>query len=817
MTTTSDGLQRLLGWFDDQRWTPHPFQARAWTHQLAGRDGLINVPTGSGKTLAAYIGALARVLDAGQPRGLQILYITPLRALTRDIEAALRAPVEQLGLNVRVESRTGDTSSSVKKRQRTDPPEILVTTPESLSLMLSYATAPDNFTSLRALILDEWHAICSSKRGVLAQLSAARLRRLNPSMQTWALSATVADLQATARDAAGVGSEPVIVRDDIDRPIALDMLSIGAFGAYPWGGEDARRIVEAVAEAIDATSSSMVFTNTRTMAEHWYQGLLEARPEWAGALGLHHGSLDRKERAWVERALKAGELRAVVSTSSLDLGLDLEPVDRVFQIGSPKRIDRMIQRAGRASHSLGQTCRLTCVPTRPMEAVEVAALRHALSQGALETPRAPERPYDVLAQHLITCALGGGWHDDAMFEEVRAAPSYAALTRQEFDWVVDLLERGGATLQRYPDYHKLDRDGDTGACVVTDRTVAQRHRMSIGTITSSATVKVRFLKGKRLGHIDERYVSRLRPGDQFVFAGRALELVRLHELTAYVRLASGAPKETPTWDGARLPLSAPLAGAMLEVLAREARQDERPGPELEAARSILTAQRRLSALPTPELLLAERIQDRQGHHLLLFPFAGQLVHEGLAALLALRMTRMQEATFSLSASEYGLGLTCPEPFPFEDALADPALLTEQGWVEDALESVNVGELARRRFRGIARVSGLVFSGYPGSRKTRRQLQTSAGLLHDVFAKYDPDNLLLAQARREVLDEQFERARLTRALAWMRGAELVIEHPPRPTPLGFPLLLERRGATISNESLRARIERMKQSWLKTSQG
>ncbi|MEM1347173.1 MAG: ligase-associated DNA damage response DEXH box helicase [Myxococcota bacterium] len=806
-------LERLRQWFTSRGWTPHPFQERAWRAQRFGRSGLIHVPTGSGKTLAAYAGALARILhEEAKPRGLKIIYLTPLRALTRDIEGALRAPIDDLDLPVTLESRTGDTSTYRKKKQRSAPPNVLVTTPESLSVWLSYADSAAAFQGVSVVLLDEWHELLSSKRGAQTQLCVARIKHLNPDAIVWAISATVSDLDAAAQAAVGHGVSPVIVRSDIARPVLLDMLTTGAFASYPWGGARARRIVEAVAKELPDDGSAMIFTNTRTTAEHWYQGLLDVDPSLAGRLGLHHGSIDQDQRSWVERSLKAGELKAVVATSSLDLGLDLGAVERVFQIGSPKSVALMVQRAGRASHRPGEPCKLTGVPTHPFHAVEFAAVKEAMGRGAIEAAPMPNKPLDVLAQHMVTCALGGGFSPDAFFEEITCAHAYRTLTREEFDSALKLVMHGGAVLEAYPDYRRVEFD-DEGSARVPNKRVARRHRMTIGTIASSTSVRVKFLKGpgRPLGHIDERYVAGLKPGDQFVFAGRMLEFVQLREMTAYVKRSSATPRHTPRWSGGRRSLSAPLAGALRRVIDAWL-TGEREREDVRMAGDVLSLQHRVSALPRSHELLVETCATREGHHLCLYPFAGRSVHEGLAALLALRLTRVQPASFALAASEYGLCLTCDQAYPYAEALEHTdAVFASEGVLEDLIEAINLGEMTRRAFRGVARVAGLVFTGYPGARKTSRQVQTSTGLLFDVFTKYDPRNPLLEQARREVLDAMLEHDRLERALESMRHAELLHAPLERPSPLGLPMILDRLTTQLSNESMLARIERMKRAW------
>jgi ATP-dependent Lhr-like helicase len=799
-------LERLRAWFQERGWAPYPFQEQAWAAYARGESGLIHVPTGAGKTYAAYMGPLADVAEGGRT-GLQILYVTPLRAVSRDIELALKAPLEVLDADITVESRTGDTSSSVRQRQRERLPEVLITTPESLSLLLSNERSSELFSSLRSIIVDEWHELLSTKRGTQMELALARLRRFSPTVRTWALSATLSNLDAAARAAVGTRATPTLLSADLERPVEVSTLLPDSVDSFPWAGHLGFAMLEKVAAWLDPARSTLIFTNTRSQAERWYEGLRFARPEWEGELALHHGSIDREERERVERGLKDGSVRIVVCTSSLDLGVDFGPVERVVQVGSPKGIGRSLQRAGRSGHRPGETCHLLFVPTHALELVEMAAAREALQRGEVEARLPLNKPLDVLAQHLVTCAMGGGFTREALRDEVREASSYQSLTDEEFEWTMALVREGGSALRAYPEFRRVVEH--EGRFVVADARIARLHKLNIGTISSDATVQLRYWSGGRIGSVEESYISRLRPGDTFLFAGKKLEFCRFRDMTAYVKPAKGKASQTPRWYGSRLPLSGSLAAAVRRTL-HSARLGDVSAEELAAAWPVLDAQSRLSRIPAAGTCLAELCETREGHHLFLYPFEGRLVHEGLAALLALRFTRLRKATFSLSVNDYGIEFLTPDFFPFEEALR-PALFTRERLVEDILESVNLSELARRQFRDVARVAGLVLPGLPGARKSTRQVQASASLLYDVFLKYDPDNLLLVQARREVLEQQFEQNRLTGTLERLERSPLELISVRRPTPLGFPLVVERISASLSNESLLERVERLKERW------
>lgn len=795
-------------WFDQQGWTPHAFQVDAWEHIRAGRSGLLNVPTGSGKTLAALGGVLTPSRTTGS---VHTVYITPIRALARDIGDALRQPCDALGLGWRVEERTGDTSSSRKSKQRDTPPEILVTTPESLAILMTYPNATTLFSSLETVILDEWHSLCANKRGVLLQLNLARLRSWRPTLATWALSATVANTTEAAIAACGVDSQPVIIDARIEREIELDLSFDGPFGYFPWSKANAITAIDRIAEHIERQRCTMVFTNSRAMAEQWYDTLSARAPQLD--IGLHHGSIEKAQREDIERRLKRGQLDAVICTSSLDLGLDFDAVTSVVQVGGPKEISRAIQRAGRANHTLGKKSQLTCVPTRALETLEFAALARALESKHIEATPSPTRCHDVLYQHMSSCALARAYPPDELFAQIRTTSAYRDYPRDDFDWLLDTLCTGGKTLRAYPDYHKLELD-QSGACVLRDPSTAAKHRMQIGTIVSNTSVLVKLTTpGRRkptsLGTLSEDYASKLKPGDAFIFAGKQLEVIELLELTLKVKLASKKAKLAPVWTGDRSSLSEPLCENIRHTLARHL--DQRDAHTL-PLRRLLEVQRSLSTLPGPDELLVELYHDKTGDFLLVYPFEGHIIHEALGALVAKRLGDKGSATFSVFASEYGFGLSCTSDFDFAAALDLRELFSPHHLLEDAIEAINIAQMARHRFREIASITGLVTRGYPGQRKSSRQVQTSAALLFDVFTKYDPDNLFIEQARREVIERHMGTGRLARTCARLYDSTLTLREIERPTPFSLALIFGRQRAVVSTETLFDRIERMKTEWL-----
>jgi ATP-dependent Lhr-like helicase len=830
-------LQVAEAWFVRRGWQVFDFQRRVWDAYLDGASGLIHAPTGTGKTLAAWWGPLLHWLaaatpagsDAATPRetgagalvgdfspaalpapkGLRILWITPLRALAADSEQSLLAPIRELGLPWTVERRTGDVSSYTKQRQLKRPPNALITTPESLSLLLSQPNAQSYFRDLEAVIVDEWHELLASKRGVQTELCLARLRAWQPHLRTWGLSATLGNLDVAMAvlvgvDAARRPNPGSLVQGLLPKAIVIDSLIPQEVERFPWAGHLGLKMLPQAIAAIEEGKTALVFTNTRSQTESWFQALLEARPDWAGEIALHHGSLAAQTREYVENGLRSGSLRCVVCTSSLDLGVDFSPVDRVLQVGSPKGVARLLQRAGRSGHQPGVTSRVTCVPTHAFELIEAAAVRQALREGHIEGRTPLAKPLDVLVQHLVTVGLGGGFVAEELRREVRTAYAYRDLDDDEWRWALDFVVNGGHALDAYPEYKRLVQVD--GRYVVQDRHVAQRHRLAVGTITGDAQIEVRYFKGASLGSVPESFVGFLKPGDRFIFAGKVLELVRVREMTAWVRRASSLKGAIPRWMGTNLPISPELGAAVREQLDAAA-EGVLAGPEMAAVAPILRLQAKLSAIPRRAELLIEQIKTRDGYHLFFYPFGGRLVHQGLAALLAYRLGKLQPLTFTITANDYGFELLAAERPPLTVAL-DAGLFAADHLLDDITASLNASELARRQFREIARVAGLVVQGYPGQKVRASHLQASSNLFYEVFRQYDAGNLLLAQAEREVLERQLEQSRLAVTLQAMAQGPVRVVDCPRPTPFCFPLLVERMQASmLTTESLEDRVRRM----------
>jgi ATP-dependent Lhr-like helicase len=821
-----------------------PFQRQAWEAYLAGESGLIQVPTGSGKTYAAVMGPIAEMLEetswtakqpGSAPKGLRLLYLTPLRALSRDLALAIQAPIGAMGWPLRLAIRNGDTSSHERSKQLRTPPQVLITTPESLSVLLANAKAPELFGELQAVVLDEWHELMGSKRGVQAELCLSWLRALRPGLRTWAISATIGNLEEAARAAIGVGCDtPRIITAPIQRATAIRSLLPDSIDGFPWGGHLGLRMYEELVAGLDPAVSTLLFTNTRNQAERWHQCLRFACPEMDTALALHHSSIDRSEREAIEAGVKAGALRWVVCTSSLDLGVDFQPVERVVQIGSAKNLARLLQRAGRSAHTPGGTSQVLFMPTNALELLEVSAMRRGLAEGLVETRRLPQLALDVLLQHLTSLACGPGFDPESELVAVHSAWSFRDLSEAHWQWCLEFLEHGGQCLGAYPRYRKLVRCriGPGGALSdepaaaaepyryrVLDKAIARLHRFNIGTITADRSVTVRFVRGAVIGHVEEAFIGRLKPGDVFFFAGRQLEFVRLREMTAQVKATTRKSSAVPAWAGGQMALSDLLSRHLrqevdrcAQALSVEGDGDAGHGldtPELQALEPLLRRQADLSRLPRQDEFLVELCRSREGSHLCAFPFEGRFVHEGIGFLWAWRLARHRPSTITVSVNDYGFELLAPKGYPFDELLElhGDDLLDCTDLAADLEQAVNLSELCRRRFRAIAQVSGLITQAMPGQAKTGGQLQISAALLFDVFQKHEPGHLLLEQARREVIEEQLELPRLQAALQRLAASRWLLERTPRPGPLAFPLLVERLNNRMSNESLLERVQRL----------
>lgn len=801
-------------WFDSLGWEPFPFQREAWEACLVGKSGLLNAPTGSGKTYALLLPALMEFIREHPEdyqnlsgNGLRLLWITPIRALSKEIRQAAERAVEGLDLAWRVASRTGDTSSAERRKIRERPPEILITTPESLHLMLATPGYPDYFSKLQTIVVDEWHELLGSKRGVQMELALSRLRALRPELRCWGISATIGNLEQALQVLLGDHphpTPPALIRSGIRKKINIHSVRPEQIERYPWAGHLGIKLLDQVLPILQQSRSTLIFTNTRAQCEIWYQRLLEAAPDLSGILAMHHGSISRELRDWVEDALHQGQLKAVVCTSSLDLGVDFRPVETIVQIGSPKGVARIVQRAGRSGHQPGALSTIYFVPTHSLELLEAEALRTAVERDQLEDRSPYVRSFDVLLQYLVTLACSEGFIAEEIYREVKQTHCFLSLSTKEWQQLLAFLTTGGA-LNAYDEYHKLGQDKE-GRYRVMTRGIAQRHRLSIGTIVGDGALRVKYVSGKHLGSIEEWFIAQLKPGDVFWFAGRALELVRIKDMTVQVRRSKSTKGKVPSWLGGRMPLSSQLSAVLREKMAALANGDTEGSLELQALLPIVERQRELSILPGQDTLLLEYFKDVEGYHLLIYPFEGRFVHEGLAALIAWRISRIKPLSFSIAMNDYGFELLSDREIPIAEALRQ-SLFGLKNLNDDIQSSLNEVEMARRRFRDIAAIAGLVFQGYPGNRKKDRHLQSSSSLIFEVFSDYDADNLLFQQAYEEVRYIQLEETRLRAALQRIAGQNIMLSRPERSTPLSFPIIVDRLRERLSSEKLEARIKRM----------
>lgn len=817
--------QRWLQWIKTQSIAPARFQHQAWKSFETGHSGLIAAPTGSGKTLAAIGGPLIHAMawasvDSSK-YGVRILWITPLRALASDTRRHLLAPVEVLLPHWRCAMRTGDASAKDRAASQKGKAQLLVTTPESLAILLSSEAGSASFESVQAVVVDEWHELLPSKRGVLLQLNLARLRRLSPRVQVWGLSATIGNLDEALKVLVREreAEQCVVIQDQRSKPFDLETLLPPDTVRLPWAGHLGLANIGEVLKRVLAKQSSIIFTNTRAQAELWFTALSSIWPLEAETIAIHHGSLDQAMRHKVEEGLRQHTLRCVVATSSLDLGVDFPAVDLVIQVGGAHSVARTVQRAGRAKHRPGVPIHITAVATQALDVCEFAATRALAQQQAFESRPPLSLCLDVLSQHAMSMSLAKGFDAQALFDEVRSTAAFEHLDVANWQEVIDFLVRGGHALDAYPQYRRLRRD-DNQRYVPVDAKVARRHRMAIGTITEQSMVQVQFLRGARLGSVEEAFISKLKPGDVFNFAGRSLLLFRVEGLTAWVRKSPKAGTLTPAWTGGFLPFSNRVGQSMKALLAQaQYGSQDKLEPEMQYLQPLLALQNQRSHVPRSTELLIEMVPtaeksrraqkgDAASTAWFIYPFAGRVMHEGLALLLAHRLAKLQPNTFTWACNHIGCMLM-PAVAMDVEGLDWPALLTSEHLAEDLAAAVNFSEIARRRFREIAQIAGLLNAKIPGMSFNTRQLQVSSGLLFDVLSKYDADHILLQAARHEAIYRDLQLSDLKALLQGLGTQTVVMRRTVKHTPFSFGIWAESMRGQLTNESWLDRIRRMAQ--------
>jgi ATP-dependent helicase Lhr and Lhr-like helicase len=828
---STPGYKIIHQWFAQKKLQPFSFQEETWQHIINNESGLVNAPTGCGKTFSVFLGALIDFINhhpkdyqTKTKNGLQLLWVTPLRALAKDIARAMDEVINELGMSWKIGTRNGDTEISERQKQKRQMPEVLIITPESLHLLLAQKEYPAIFKALKIIAVDEWHELLGSKRGVQVELAISRivgssqltvdskekkqLQTENCKLALWGISATIGNLEQ-AKDVLlspiifSQNKNGVIVKAQINKAISVESILPDEIEKYPWAGHLGIKLIDKVIPIIMQSRTTLIFINTRGMSERWYQSLLDACPDLAGAIALHHGSIDMELRTWVEETLHSGKLKAVVSTSSLDLGVDFRPVETVIQVGSPKGVARFLQRAGRSGHQPGEVSKIYFLPTHSLELVEAAALKSAMKLNFIESREPRLLCFDVLIQFLSTLAISDGFYPDEIYKEIKSTYCFREMTEDEWNQLLHFITAGGEALQQYDEFKKVEIIN--GLYKINGRRIAMRHRLHIGTIVSDSMLKVKFMSGGYVGVIEEFFISRLNPGDVFTLAGRNLEFVMIKDMTAIVRKSNSKKSIVPSWNGGRMPLSANL-GLMLRKKFNEALSKKTDDIELKVLEPLFKLQENLSHIPKENELLIEQIETKDGFHLFVYPFEGRLVHEALAALLAFRISKVTPITFSFAMNDYGFELLSDQPIPVDDTNVYE-LFSLDDLTNDINRSVNSTEMARRKFRDIAVIGGLIFQGYPGEYVKARHLQSSASLLFNVFSEYDKHNLLLRQAYNEVMEQQMEEQRLRNMLERIQQGKIVITFPQKLTPFCFPLKVDSMRENVSSEKLEDRVKRM----------
>ena len=807
-----DPLKIGKDWFASKGWTPFPFQTEAWKAYLDGESGLVNAPTGSGKTYSLLMPVILEFIRANpvfkrrRNNGLQAIWITPIRALSKEIEYSAQRLIKDLELPWRVGVRSGDTSVRERAKQKEKPPEILITTPESLHLLLAQKGYSEFFRELKVVVADEWHELMGSKRGVQVELALSRLKTVSPHLKIWGISATIGNMDEAVHALLGNyyhERKYSVIRADIEKKVEVISIMPESVEKMPWAGHLGIHLLAKVIDIVKGSGSTLIFTNTRSFAEIWYQKMLDKAPELSGVIAMHHGSISQELRSWVEDQLHQAKLKAVVCTSSLDLGVDFRPVETVIQVGGPKGVARFLQRAGRSGHQPGAVSRIYFVPTHSLELMEAAALREAIAKKIVEDRFPYVRSFDVLMQYLLTLAVSEGFREEEVYKEIRNTFSYSSVTQDEWYWLLGFITTGGDSLQAYNEYRKVVITD--GLYKVENRAIAMRHRLSVGTIVGDSSLYVKFVTGKYLGTIEEGFISRLNPGDVFWFAGRNLELVRIKDMEVHVRKTNRKSGAVPSWQGGRMPLSSQLSEMIRNKIDEEV-HNKAYDPEIIFLKPLFALQKSRSHLPARNEFLIEYFETGEGYHVLMYPFEGRAVHEGISALVAYRIAQIQPITFSIAMNDYGFELLSDQPIPIEEAIETDVLGIEN-LMKDIQASINSTEMARRKFRDIAAISGLVFKGYPGKPVKDRHLQSSSQLFFNVFHDYEAHNLLLQQAFEEVMDFQLEEARLRRALERIKHQKITLAYPDKPTPFAFPIMVDRMREKLTSEKLEDRIRKM----------
>ena len=806
----TEGLKIIKNWMAQKDFAPFTFQLETWEKFYKNYSGMVVAPTGFGKTYSVFLAVIIDFLNYPEKYGdgLKLLWITPLRALAKDIAKAMKEAIDEIGLDWSVGVRNGDTPISERTSQTKKMPDILLVTPESLHLLLAQKNNQRYFKNLKCIAVDEWHELLGGKRGVLTELALSRLTSYQKKIRIWGITATIGNLDEALEVLLPYKTKKTKVVAKEKKKIDIIAVLPDEVEILPWAGHLGNKLANKVIPIILESKTTLVFTNTRSQAEMWYQILLQQHPDFAGQIAIHHSSIDKDLRIWIEENLSSGYLKAVVSTSSLDLGVDFKPVDTVIQIGSAKGVARFLQRAGRSGHSPFETSKIYFVPTHSLELIEVAALKEAVKQKIIE-PRVPMvMTFDVLVQYLITLAVGEGFKAEETFEQIKNTYAFQEITAEEWTSILQFITIGGGAFKNYEEFHKVVIE--EGIYKVTSRRIAMLHRMNIGVIVSDAMLKVKVLGGSYVGMIEEYFITRMKKEDKFILAGRVLEVAHIKEMTVYVRNAKGKAM-VPSYLGGRLPLSSYL-GQFLRMKLSQSLDAKSSEKELKFLHPLLASQEGISHIPKEDEFLVEIIKTRDGYHLFMYPFEGRLIHEVMSALIAFRISKITPISFSMAMNDYGFELLSSQEIPFtEENLKQ--ILSKENLLKDVLSSINATEMARRKFRDIAVISGLVIQTYPGQQKNNKSLQSSAGLIFNVLEDYDSQNILLKQAYTEVFNQQIDEARLVEAFNRIENSKIILKFANSFTPLSFPIKVDSLRQSLSSEDLGERIKRMQAEAMK----
>ncbi len=802
-------------WFEQQGWKPFPFQKKTWKAFLSGKHGLLNAPTGSGKTYSLWFPIVLEYISNNpdyktkKSKGIKAIWITPLRALSVEILQAAQRVADDLETGLTVGIRTGDTSQSERAKQKRNMPDLLITTPESLMLLLASKNYDKMFKPLTAIVVDEWHELLGSKRGVQMELALSRFKTISPELRIWGISATIGNLEQAQDVLLGIDesfrNDSVLIKAKQKKKIKVMSIIPKKMENFPWRGHLGLHLLDDIIPIIRKSKTTIIFTNTRSQSEIWFQKILEKYPEFAGEIAMHHGSIDKETRLWVEQAIRNESLKAVVATSSLDLGVDFAPVETIIQIGGPKGIAKFLQRAGRSNHRPGEASVIHFLPTHALELIEASALKHAVKEEVVEDRIPYLMSFDVLIQYLVTLAVSNGFFPKEIYPEIKKTFCFQGITEDEWKWCLNFITIGSQSLKAYDEYRKVIVTPE-GLFKVESRQIAMMHRLSIGTIVSDAMLMVKYVSGGFIGTIEEYFVGKMKPGDTFVFAGRTLELVRLRNMVAQVRRSNKRTSRIVSFMGGRMALSSQMSEILRQELQSEA-DHKRNTPELRALSTLFDRQELESIVPGENQFLVESFKTREGYHTIFYPFEGRFVHMAMSGLLAYRISLLSPISFSLAYNDYGFELLSDQPLDVQNVI-DNNLFSTEFLFDDLQKSLNSTELARRKFRDIAVISGLVFQGYPNKMIKTKHLQSNSQLLFEVFRDYEPDNLLYLQAFRETFEHELEEGRLRIALERIDSQEIIWKQCKKPTPFSFPIITDRLREKLSSEKLADRIKKMK---------